>query len=63
VPPPIVLGQAMPDLRGTPKRLLLPLLSIPGLQVSISGEGFVVQQEPPPGTPLESGASIRLRLE
>jgi cell division protein FtsI (penicillin-binding protein 3) len=63
VPPPIALGEAMPDLRGTPKRLLLPLLSIPGLEVRISGEGFVVEQDPPPGTRLESGASIRLRLE
>ena len=63
VPPPLVLGQAMPDLRGTPKRLLLPLLSIPGLEVRISGEGFVVEQDPPAGTRLESGASIRLRLE
>jgi cell division protein FtsI (penicillin-binding protein 3) len=63
VPPPLALGQAMPDLRGTPKRLLLPLLSIPGLEVRISGEGFVVEQDPPAGTRLESGASIRLRLE
>ncbi len=63
VPPPLVLGQAMPDLRGTPKRLLLPLLAIPGLEVRISGEGFVVEQDPPPGTPLQNGASIRLRLE
>jgi cell division protein FtsI (penicillin-binding protein 3) len=63
LPPPVVLGQAMPDLRGTPKRLLLPLLSIPGLEVDILGEGFVVEQEPPPGAPLGSGARIRLRLE
>ncbi len=63
LPPPLALGQDMPDLRGTPKRLLLPLLAIPGLEVRISGEGFVVEQDPPPGTRLESGASIRLRLE
>ncbi len=63
VPPPLVVGQAMPDLRGTPKRLLLPLLAIPGLEVRISGEGFVVEQDPPPGTPLRSGTAIRLRLE
>jgi cell division protein FtsI (penicillin-binding protein 3) len=63
LPPPLILGQDMPDLRGTPKRLLLPLLAIPGLEVRISGEGFVVEQDPPPGTRLENGASIRLRLE
>jgi cell division protein FtsI (penicillin-binding protein 3) len=63
IPPAIVLGETMPDLRGSPKRLLLPLLAIPGLEVRISGEGFVVEQDPPPGTRLQPGASIRLRLE
>ena len=53
----------MPDLRGAPKRLLLPLLAVPGLEVRINGEGFVVEQDPPAGTRLEAGASIRLRLE
>jgi hypothetical protein len=53
----------MPDLRGTPKRLLLPLLAASGLEVRITGEGFVTEQDPPPGTKLEAGASIRLRLE
>ena len=63
VPPPIVLGGSMPDLLGTPKRLLLPLLAVRGLEVRISGDGFVVEQDPPAGTKLEPGASIRLRLE
>jgi cell division protein FtsI (penicillin-binding protein 3) len=63
VPPPIVLGEAMPDLLGTPKRLLLPLLAVRGLEVRISGDGFVVEQDPPPGTLLQQGTSIRLRLE
>jgi len=63
VPPALVLGESMPDLRGTPKRLLLPLLAVPGLEVRISGDGFVAEQDPPPGTRLQAGASIRLRLE
>jgi cell division protein FtsI (penicillin-binding protein 3) len=63
VPPALVLGERMPDLRGTPKRLLLPLLAIPGLEVRISGDGFVAEQDPPPGALLQAGASIRLRLE
>jgi cell division protein FtsI (penicillin-binding protein 3) len=63
VPPALVLGESMPDLRGTPKRLLLPLLAVPGLEVRISGDGFVVEQDPPPGTRLEAGTGIRLRLE
>ena len=63
VPPALVLGERMPDLRGTPKRLLLPLLAVPGLEVRISGDGFVAEQDPPPGTRLQAGASIRLRLE
>jgi len=63
LPPPLALGEAMPDLTGTPKRLLLPLLAIRGLEVRISGDGFVVEQDPPPGTLLKAGTSIRLRLE
>jgi cell division protein FtsI (penicillin-binding protein 3) len=63
LPPPVSLGEAMPDLRGTPKRLLLPLLAVRGLQVQIEGEGYVVEQDPPPGALLQPGARIRLKLE
>jgi len=35
----------MPDLRGTPKKLLLPLLLAEGPRVTINGSGFVVTQD------------------
>jgi len=57
------IGDAMPDLRGTPKRLLLPLLSRTDISVTIEGEGYVVSQEPAPGEPVPEGTRIRLVLE
>ena len=36
------IGSAMPDLRGTPKKLLLPLLLRQDLAVTINGSGYVV---------------------
>lgn len=62
-PVPVEIGETMPDLTGTPKRLLLPLLSREDLEVSVEGEGYVVSQEPPPGTPVSPGTKIRLVLE
>ncbi len=65
VPPvtPVAIGRAMPDLRGVPKRLLLPLLSREDIQVSIEGEGYVASQSPAPGTAIEAGAHISLVLK
>ena len=59
----VQIGQTMPDLRGTPKRLLLPLLSREDIEVTLEGEGYVVSQEPKPGAAVESGTKIRLVLE
>ena len=53
----------MPDLTGTPKKLLLPLLLREDLSVTIRGSGFVVKQDPPPGTRIEKGARILLELK
>jgi cell division protein FtsI (penicillin-binding protein 3) len=58
----VTIGAVMPDLTGTPKKLLLPLLLRQDLSVSISGSGFVAKQVPPPGTKIESGARITLEL-
>ncbi len=63
IPPKVVLGATMPDLRDTPKRLLVPLLSRKDIQVLIVGEGRVVRQQPPPGTPVTTSMKIRLELE
>lgn len=60
---PVSVGQVMPDLTGTPKRLLLPLLSRSDLVVSISGEGYVAGQSPAPGSPVTPGMKIELTLK
>jgi cell division protein FtsI (penicillin-binding protein 3) len=52
----------MPDLRGTPKKLLLPLLLRKDLAVTINGSGFVVTQDPAPGARIQDGMKIDLEL-
>ncbi|WGK68788.1 penicillin-binding protein 2 [Candidatus Haliotispira prima] len=54
--------QQLPDLRGLPKRKLLPLLHIPGLIVQIIGEGHVMRQNLPPGTELPQ-VQVRTRTQ
>jgi cell division protein FtsI (penicillin-binding protein 3) len=61
--PPLELGGTMPDLRGMPKRRLLPLLGREDLQVRFEGQGWVVSQSPPPGTTITENTEIRLRFE
>ncbi|HQK33637.1 MAG TPA: penicillin-binding protein [Spirochaetales bacterium] len=64
--PPAVTVQildTMPDLRGVAKKLLLPLLKRTDIHVIIEGNGWVVRQEPNPGTPVKPGMTIRLWLE
>ena len=65
-PPPaagsVVVGAAMPDLLGTPKKLLLPLLLRQDIEVVINGSGFVAHQDPPAGTPVAAGMKIVLEL-
>jgi len=60
---PIEIGGTMPDLRGVPKRLLLPLLDRSDLKVRIEGNGYVVRQRPESGRALGPGAEIVLELE
>jgi cell division protein FtsI (penicillin-binding protein 3) len=59
----VAVGERMPDLTGVPKRALLPLLRREDLEVTISGEGYVVRQSPAPGTPVVAGMKILLELE
>ena len=56
------IGSAMPDLRGTSKKILLPLLLRKDLAVTINGSGYVVSQDPPPGTRIQDGMKIDLEL-
>jgi cell division protein FtsI (penicillin-binding protein 3) len=58
----VAIGDIMPDLKGTPKRLLMPLLARKDISVTMSGEGYVVNQSPAPGSPIVSGAHIELEF-
>ena len=57
------LQDTMEDLSGLSKRTLLPLLFSDKFHVEIIGEGWVVRQSPPPGTPLTENTVIILELE
>jgi cell division protein FtsI (penicillin-binding protein 3) len=53
----------MPDLTGRTKRQALAVLAPLRVRVKMGGRGSVVHQEPPPGTPLDRGMTVRLTLE
>jgi cell division protein FtsI (penicillin-binding protein 3) len=61
-PPQVEIGPVMPDLTGTPMKLLLPLLLRKDISVTIKGSGFVAKQDPPPGTQIANGTRIVLEL-
>jgi cell division protein FtsI (penicillin-binding protein 3) len=63
LPEPLKVGSEMPELLGMPKRLLLPLFQQGEFDVRMKGEGYVVAQNPVPGTPLQPGMIIELYLE
>lgn len=57
------LGDALPDFTGMPKRLLLPLYDREDITVEMMGSGWVVDQEPAPGTAITPDMTVRLVLE
>jgi cell division protein FtsI (penicillin-binding protein 3) len=57
------IGETMPNLTGVSKRMLTPLLAREDITVIIEGDGYVVSQSPDPGTTIEKGMTIELRLE
>ncbi|MBN1410605.1 MAG: PASTA domain-containing protein [Spirochaetales bacterium] len=59
----IEIGQKMPDLTGTPKKLLLPLFKRQDITIIINGEGYVVSQQPLPGIIIKKGMKIVLELK
>ncbi len=61
--PDLVIGEAMPDLRGFSKKQLLPLLLREDITVEIEGDGWVYKQNPDPGTPITNNMVIRLELQ
>ncbi len=62
-PQPLNVTDVVPDFSGVPKKLLLPLFDRKDITVKIKGDGWVVRQNPPPGTPVVSGMIISLELE
>jgi cell division protein FtsI (penicillin-binding protein 3) len=57
------LPGTVPNVRGLSAREAIRKLVRVGLNARVSGDGFVVSQEPEPGTPIESDAVCRLVLE
>jgi cell division protein FtsI (penicillin-binding protein 3) len=53
----------VPDLRGLSAREATLKLAKLGLTARMSGDGFVVSQDPPPGAPIESVNVCRLTLD
>jgi cell division protein FtsI (penicillin-binding protein 3) len=60
---PLSAGQiVVPDLRGLSGREALRVLSGLGITPRMTGDGLVMEQDPPPGTPIDIGATCRLAL-
>ena len=57
------VNETVPDFTGVAKRLLLPLLARDDLRFLIYGDGWVVRQNPAPGSPITQGTVIILELE
>jgi cell division protein FtsI (penicillin-binding protein 3) len=53
----------LPDLRSKSGREATRLLVKLGVRASLTGDGFVVSQDPPPGTPLDDVSVCRLVLQ
>ena len=57
------MDTSVPDFTRFSKREILPLLARTDLQVVLSGEGWVVRQDPLPGSPVKPGLTLRLEFE
>ena len=59
----IKIGSVVPDFTGKSKKDLLPLMERNDIQLNINGSGWVVSQNPEPGTPVTENMVIELNLE
>ncbi len=57
------VGTIVPDFTGFSKRSLMPLLSDERVHYLLEGDGWVVGQNPPQGTPITEGMTITIYLE
>ena len=55
--------RAMPDLRGLSARQAVEALGPLGASTRVTGDGFVVDQDPDPGVPVDRGAPVIVNLE
>jgi membrane peptidoglycan carboxypeptidase len=53
----------VPDVRGMSARDAMRALAVVGLSPRVTGDGFVVSQEPAPGTPIDPNADALLVLD
>ena len=60
---PLSIGNTVPNFIGRPKRDILPLLDNTNYKFIINGEGWVVSQNPLPGTSVTENMTIELVLE
>ena len=59
---PLAIGPTLPDLTGLSKRDILPLFQDSNIRVKVIGEGWVVRQDPAPGTPITKGMTVTVQL-
>lgn len=61
--PEIAIDSKVPDMTGMPKRALLELASDKSVSIVINGDGYVVAQNPVPGTPVTPGMKLVFTLQ
>ena len=59
----VVIEDVIPDLTGRSKRSLLILFNDHRFRIQMSGEGWVAEQSPPPGTPVTDGMELNFVFE
>ncbi len=59
----ITIGDKLPDFTGKSKRDLMSVLERTDLHFILNGKGWVVSQNPEPGTPVTENMTIELNLE
>jgi cell division protein FtsI (penicillin-binding protein 3) len=57
-----VNSQSLPDFHGLSARDVVRTLTRIGMKANLTGEGFVIGQDPAPGAPIEPGATCEVRL-
>lgn len=59
----IVIDKYVPDFTGLSKKEITPLLQRKDINIRMEGSGWVVSQNPPPGTPIIENMTIELILQ